>query len=261
MIENRESVRTHDAVWIIQRELAYNDYLLQKERRLQRKRGRAAVDIQDVPEVDEATKDAARRVLAGIAAEAGATADDLREALDMAGLLPDSSLATTYTAIGNRRTLNGECRRCGRSSISVRVDGTLISHTPKPGMELNDDTRCPGSGQQARELADVVPITASQRQPHPAATGGRARSKALPDGRGACQDADPELFFPSTYGPGSAAQVAAARGVCGRCDFARACLRAALDQPGVDGIWAGTTPRQRGELRSQTAALTERTSA
>lgn len=66
-----------------------------------------------------------------------------------------------------------------------------------------------------------------------------------------CQDVDPELFFPISYGSlASARQIEKARGVCGRCPVAVACLRAALDNPHIDdGIWAGTTPEQRRKLR------------
>jgi WhiB family redox-sensing transcriptional regulator len=77
---------------------------------------------------------------------------------------------------------------------------------------------------------------------------GRQREDPLPK-RTACQDADSELFFPESYGDKHARQIAKAKGVCGRCDLAKACLRYALDLgPDLDGIWGGTTPKEREDL-------------
>lgn len=64
----------------------------------------------------------------------------------------------------------------------------------------------------------------------------------------ACQDEDPELFFPATYRP---PDVAAAREVCARCPITDECLRYALGDPDLEGVWAGTTWPQRHRLRKQ----------
>ncbi|SFK91978.1 WhiB family transcriptional regulator, redox-sensing transcriptional regulator [Streptosporangium canum] len=73
-----------------------------------------------------------------------------------------------------------------------------------------------------------------------------------------CKREDPELFFPISY-TGAARQIEVAKGVCGRCPIASACLRYALDNPerASDGIWGGTTPRERRALRSAQPALEE----
>ena len=65
--------------------------------------------------------------------------------------------------------------------------------------------------------------------------------------RGACRTEDPELFFPiSAAGPGLA-QVSSAKAVCGRCPVRANCLSYALiTRP--DGIWGGTTPRERERI-------------
>jgi WhiB family redox-sensing transcriptional regulator len=64
----------------------------------------------------------------------------------------------------------------------------------------------------------------------------------------ACQDEDPELFFPvSDMGPG-ARQVEQAKAVCAQCPVRSACLEYALDN-GLDyGIFGGATERERRNL-------------
>jgi hypothetical protein len=68
----------------------------------------------------------------------------------------------------------------------------------------------------------------------------------------ACQDVDPELFFPE---PGQVPQVAAAKAVCAGCAVRGPCLEAALHGPQArddhSGIFAGTTARQRVALRGR----------
>lgn len=64
----------------------------------------------------------------------------------------------------------------------------------------------------------------------------------------ACNDEDPELFFPvSEIGPG-ARQTAEAKAVCARCPVREACLHYALDHGLDDGIFGGTTERERRAL-------------
>lgn len=59
-----------------------------------------------------------------------------------------------------------------------------------------------------------------------------------------CAEIDPELFFPSKGG-----NIRAARSICHRCDVRDACLEVALTIGVVDGIWAGTTVRERAVMR------------
>ncbi|GAA0585923.1 WhiB family transcriptional regulator [Kribbella sandramycini] len=67
----------------------------------------------------------------------------------------------------------------------------------------------------------------------------------------ACQDEDPELFFPiGTKGP-SLLQIEAAKQVCRYCPVRPDCLQSALDS-GLDaGIWGGLTEVERRELKNR----------
>ncbi|GID15190.1 hypothetical protein Aru02nite_60790 [Actinocatenispora rupis] len=58
--------------------------------------------------------------------------------------------------------------------------------------------------------------------------------------RGRCQTVDPETFFPA---PSEPADVALA--LCRACDVQGSCLAWALDQGDCNGVWGGTTPRER----------------
>lgn len=70
----------------------------------------------------------------------------------------------------------------------------------------------------------------------------RGRHPWMDEGR--CTSAgDPDAWFPSA-GQHGAATRAAVR-ICQQCPVAAACLNYALDRPGLQGIWAGTTERQR----------------
>lgn len=67
----------------------------------------------------------------------------------------------------------------------------------------------------------------------------------------ACKTAGVDRFFPDVERIGRRAHyraVAEARRVCAGCPVAEPCLAYALDN-GVDGVWGGTTHRQRIELR------------
>jgi len=62
--------------------------------------------------------------------------------------------------------------------------------------------------------------------------------------RGACQQVDPELFFPiASRGPAER-QIAAAKAICGPCVVRRNCLSYALEAM-PEGIWGGTTREER----------------
>jgi WhiB family transcriptional regulator, redox-sensing transcriptional regulator len=67
--------------------------------------------------------------------------------------------------------------------------------------------------------------------------------------RGACRQADPELFFPIAAVRGQAArQVEAAKAVCGPCAVRANCLSYALEAM-PEGIWGGTTLDERRKAR------------
>jgi WhiB family redox-sensing transcriptional regulator len=61
----------------------------------------------------------------------------------------------------------------------------------------------------------------------------------------ACQEADPELFFPvAARGPG-AGEIAQAKAVCAACRVRRQCLQYALATHQVHGVWGGTSEDER----------------
>ncbi len=67
--------------------------------------------------------------------------------------------------------------------------------------------------------------------------------------RASCRDEDPELFFPlGTTGP-AAAQVAAAKAVCARCEVRELCLEWALATNQDSGVWGGLSEEERRALR------------
>jgi WhiB family transcriptional regulator, redox-sensing transcriptional regulator len=67
--------------------------------------------------------------------------------------------------------------------------------------------------------------------------------------RGACRQADPELFFPIATVKGPAArQVKAAKAVCTTCAVCAMCLSYSLETM-PDGIWGGTTMEERRAAR------------
>jgi WhiB family transcriptional regulator, redox-sensing transcriptional regulator len=75
---------------------------------------------------------------------------------------------------------------------------------------------------------------------------------------GACQDEDPDLFFPITSaGPGRA-QVAAAKTVCARCAVRQACLRFALEARQDHGVWGGMSEEERRAIRNARGNQAER---
>jgi WhiB family transcriptional regulator, redox-sensing transcriptional regulator len=88
------------------------------------------------------------------------------------------------------------------------------------------------------------------RQPAVAPVTSGARSLSWMS-RGACQQADPELFFPVAAGTGPAArQVEAAKAVCGPCAVRANCLSYALEAM-PEGIWGGTTQEERRAARGR----------
>ena len=59
-----------------------------------------------------------------------------------------------------------------------------------------------------------------------------------------------EMFFPD---PGGFRDAADARAICRRCEVQVDCLRFAMEQA-VEGIWGGTTAKQRQEMRRNAGA-------
>jgi WhiB family redox-sensing transcriptional regulator len=63
---------------------------------------------------------------------------------------------------------------------------------------------------------------------------------------GACRDADPDLFFPTT-----AEQSDQALAICASCPVRPECLEYALEAGERFGIWGGTTEKRRRKLATQ----------
>lgn len=66
---------------------------------------------------------------------------------------------------------------------------------------------------------------------------------------GACVSADPNLFFPVPDGGNAAAQADQALRICAGCLVRRQCLEYAMQNGEMEGIWGGTTPRERKRAR------------
>ncbi len=63
----------------------------------------------------------------------------------------------------------------------------------------------------------------------------------------ACRGLETAVFFPEQGGP-----VASVRAVCTRCQVRTECLGYALQAgPVLGGVWGGTTPRVRQQLRRE----------
>lgn len=76
----------------------------------------------------------------------------------------------------------------------------------------------------------------------------------------ACQDTDPDLFFPvGTTGP-AIEQIEAAKTVCESCDAKVPCLEFALQTNQDSGVWGGTSEEERRKLRRAWVARQRRAS-
>lgn len=64
--------------------------------------------------------------------------------------------------------------------------------------------------------------------------------------RGVCQEVDPELFFPRE---GANEKNQTARTLCESCPVLQACRQYAIDRPALDGIWGGTSIKDRQKIR------------
>jgi WhiB family redox-sensing transcriptional regulator len=67
------------------------------------------------------------------------------------------------------------------------------------------------------------------------------------DQRAACRGTDVDVFFPTED---DKAGIDFARRICGTCAVKTPCLQEAMDS-GSQGIWAGTTDRQRNGMRDR----------
>lgn len=115
-----------------------------------------------------------------------------------------------------------------------------------------------GAVETAPRRAPVTPHEAAAHRQEAAAVLS-PRTKAVPSrpatmlgewaihpGR-ACAGADTELFFPPSYHTPTADAVKA---VCRRCPVRDQCREYAITaQPPVEGIWGGTTPEARRQIR------------
>ena len=64
----------------------------------------------------------------------------------------------------------------------------------------------------------------------------------------ACLDEPTSAFIPEVGG-----STAHAKGICQSCPVSPACLRYALDDPDLVGVWGGTTERERRTIRNAAA--------
>ena len=95
-----------------------------------------------------------------------------------------------------------------------------------------------------------------------ALTSSRSLSLASDDWRdvAACQDTDPDLFFPvGTTGP-AIEQIEAAKRVCDVCEAKQPCLEFALMTNQDSGVWGGTSEEERRSLRRAYVARQRRAS-
>jgi len=63
--------------------------------------------------------------------------------------------------------------------------------------------------------------------------------------RGACLDADPELFFPLSASGPAARQITRAKLICGDCGVRAECLEFALGTNQMHGVWGGASEDER----------------
>lgn len=63
----------------------------------------------------------------------------------------------------------------------------------------------------------------------------------------ACLDAEPEIFFPP--GPSAVDHINEAKTVCRACPVVADCLRVALADPTLVGVWGGSSEEERREIR------------
>jgi WhiB family transcriptional regulator, redox-sensing transcriptional regulator len=70
----------------------------------------------------------------------------------------------------------------------------------------------------------------------------------------ACQNAEPELFFPISATSASAISIKHAKLICASCLVRSQCLEYALEHRQEQGIWGGLTDTERQSLRAGAAS-------
>ena len=270
MSDIKLTLRNHDSEWLLHLQKVTNDNETRSRQRAAA-RGKRAVTrfgknttppiLQNVPELTAAEIDTARTVLAGAVSNLAGISHDLKIVLDTLGLLPDTTLATETTPLGERRRAHGRCPECQRPSIGLGGNRELLPHTP-----LTDENICPGTGRTVPK-PQPAPVAALKARREKTRQAARSSVAALADlTRPACKDEDPELFF----GPDGERQPERdlreekAKAVCARCRLVDPCLTYALDNARKHGVWGGTTPDQRKSMtrrKQRYALLAERTTA
>lgn len=66
--------------------------------------------------------------------------------------------------------------------------------------------------------------------------------------RAACRGIDAEVFYPATEDDADAAE---AKAICAECPVRQACLEHALAYREREGVWGGTTERERRRIVRQ----------
>ncbi|MEU6781460.1 hypothetical protein ABZ912_19830 [Nonomuraea angiospora] len=137
------TLRTHDAMWILEREIAFNEYLLAKGRKRAPQRQPCDITLFFNVDLDPTEQTSARTVLAGAAAGCGMQAGAFKTVLDVLGLLPERPTVTTLDS--GRRRKYGQCRKCLRRCVALRKDGTLVGHSRLYDVPVSE-ARCDGGG-------------------------------------------------------------------------------------------------------------------
>lgn len=73
-----------------------------------------------------------------------------------------------------------------------------------------------------------------------------------------CLAEDPELFFPLGEGQRSLAGIERAKAICQTCPALTICLDFAMSNDIEYGVWGGTTPRERRNMRRRAKAAAYR---
>jgi WhiB family redox-sensing transcriptional regulator len=69
-----------------------------------------------------------------------------------------------------------------------------------------------------------------------------------------CSQVDADLWFPSGFGITPRQMEAKAKSVCANCPVSRPCLEMALADPHIEGVWGGTSDKDRRRIRKGLAA-------
>ena len=78
-------------------------------------------------------------------------------------------------------------------------------------------------------------------------------SLSIFDGTQVCAQVDPELFFPETPME-SVVNMRSIKPICNACQLREPCLEYAINDYTLDGIWAGTTLKERNAIRRKRKA-------